>query len=454
MTDFNPHNKKVLVVGAGISGLAACRLLLQKGAQVSLADCKSREELPQELNKLQAQGLRLILNNELPQTADYAFVIKSPGVAHTTPLLKMLHGAKIPVISELELAYQYSKSPFVAITGTNGKTTTTTLVGEIFADAGLNTLVGGNIGLPLADLAETHQGVIVVEASSFQLEDTVDFRPQIALMLNLTPDHLNRHITMENYLLAKEQIFINQTKDDFLILNAGDEWFKSSALKAKSTVFPFSSKQELAYGLYAQDGQMVWADNGRKEKIFALDELRINGLHNTENALAATAAGLCWGLQPEQIAKTLQRFAGVEHRLEVFAEKEGITYVNDSKGTNPASTIKALEAFNHPIVLIAGGRNKGSDFTELMSLIKQKCSYLVILGECREELRSAAEAAGYYDYSVVGNDLREATLTAMGKAHKGDIVLLSPACASWDMFANYEIRGRLFKDIVKERINS
>lgn len=453
MTDFNPYKKNVLVIGAGISGLAACRFLLNKGAQVWLADAKSREELPQELNGLTNQGMHLLLNNKLPEKADFAFVIKSPGVPHTTPLLKMLHEAKIPVIGELELAYQYAKSPFVAITGTNGKTTTTTLVGEIFADAGLNTLVGGNIGLPLADLAENHQGLIVVEASSFQLEDTVDFRPHIALMLNLTPDHLNRHLTMENYLLAKEQVFINQTKEDFLIINAEDEWFKQSAQKAQSTVFPFSNKRELEFGLYAQDGQMVWAHDGQKEKIFSLEELKIKGAHNTENALAAAAAGLCWGLQPLQIAQTLQKFAGVEHRLEIFAEKDGITYVNDSKGTNPASTIKALEAFNRPIVLIAGGRNKGSDFTELMGLIKEKCSYLVILGECREELRQAAEAAAYENYSVVENDFKEATLTAISKANKGDIVLLSPACASWDMFANYEIRGRLFKDIVTESLN-
>jgi len=453
MNEFNPQNKKVLVVGAGISGLAACRFLLKKGAQVWLADAKSRDELSQELNELTARGLQLILNNELPQTADYAFVIKSPGVPQTTALLKMIHEAKIPVIGELELAYQYAKSPFVAITGTNGKTTTTTLVGEVLADAGLNPLVGGNIGLPLADLAENHKGVIVVEASSFQLEDTVDFCPHIALMLNLTPDHLNRHITMENYLLAKEQIFVNQTKEDFLIVNAEDEWFKSSVVKAKSTIFPFSSQHELEFGLYAQDGQMVWAHDGQKEKIFSLDKLKIKGAHNIENALAAAAAGLCWGLKPEQIAKTLQKFPGVEHRLEIFANKDGVTYVNDSKGTNPASTIKALEAFNQPIVLIVGGRNKGSDFTELMSLIKQKCSYLVILGECREELRCAAEAVAYPSYLVVQNDLREATLMAMSKAQKGDIVILSPACASWDMFANYEIRGRLYKDIVKENLN-
>ncbi len=439
------QNKHILVVGAGLSGLAVCHFLQKKGAKVTLSDSKSAAAIP-EAADLAAAGVQLLLENRLPQQADWDLAVKSPGVPPAIPLLQMVRAAGIPIIGELELAYAYAQAPFVAITGTNGKTTTTAWIGHILELAGRNPLVGGNIGQPLVERVEEHCGVIVAEVSSFQLEDCQSFAPRAALFLNLTPDHLDRHGSLANYLAAKAKIFAAQSPDDFAVLNYDDESLRGLAGQVPSRLLWFSRQNILQEGIFYANGQIIIDLDGEKREILPIAELPLKGSHNLENALAATAAAYAMGVPPQIIAAGLRSFGGVEHRLEFVCEKNGVQFVNDSKGTNPDSTIKALDAYDAPIILIAGGRNKGSDFGELMEWIQRKVKRLVLVGEAKAELVAAAEKAGFDRY-ICTETFEEAVRQAAAAAQSGDVVLLSPACASWDMFKNYEQRGKLFKDI-------
>lgn len=443
--------KRILVYGAGLSGVAVCHFLLNKGARVILADKKSNEELSEDALALENLGVEMLLNDTLPDRVSWDMLLKSPGISPAVPLVAMTKAANVPVIGDIELAYRFTKAPFIGITGTNGKTTTTALVGYICQKAGLPTIIGGNIGQPLVNLVEDFNGVIVAELSSFQLEDCLTFAPKVAVMLNLTPDHLDRHGNIRNYLAAKENIFLRQKADDFTVLNYDDPILRAEAAKVKGRLIWFSIKETLPEGVFVENGQIIIETGGRKVNVMPTNDIYIKGNHNLENALAATSAAWVYGVNQEVIADSLRTFPGVEHRLERVAEKDNILYINDSKGTNPDSTIKALEAYDRPIILIAGGYDKKSSLDILMPLIKQKVKKLVLVGATKNIFAQAAQAIGYHDY-ILTDDFEEAVAKACQEAQSGDVVMLSPACASWDMFRNFEERGKLFKELVLSKI--
>ncbi|MBM7855937.1 UDP-N-acetylmuramoylalanine--D-glutamate ligase [Desulfohalotomaculum tongense] len=444
-------DKKILVVGAARSGIAAAEFLVGKGAEVTLTDAKPAEELGEKVQKLAGQGVNLALGGQYPDPAagGYHMVVVSPGVPLTFPPVAQAHRADIPVIGELELAFRFAEAPVVAVTGTNGKTTTTSLVGEIFKNSGINTLVAGNIGLPLISAVENYgeDDVIVVEVSSFQLETIQTFRPHVAVILNITPDHLDRHGSMDNYIAAKAKIFSNQVPLDYTVLNYDQPNTAALAQQSMGRVIFFSRQHTLDTGVYIQKGNIVVTMDGVTTEILPVNKLSMPGGHNLENALAAVACAAAMGVKVEQIQQTLSTFPGVAHRLETVAEINGVRYVNDSKATNPDAAVKALEAFNQPIVLIAGGLNKGSSFTELARKIKEKVRVLILLGEHGDEIKRAVQEQNF-DTFVEVEDYLEAVKVAHRVAEPGEVVLLSPACASWDMFRNYEQRGNLFRELV------
>lgn len=439
-----------MVVGAGKSGISVSRFLLRKGAMVLLTDNREKDKLGGALDELLEAGMQAELGSYPDVRGDtFDMVVVSPGVPPSVPPLVSARQYGIPVLGELELAYRFASAPMVAITGTNGKTTTTTLVGEIFRMAGLRTLVGGNIGLPLVDVVEDYgpKDIIIAEVSSFQLETANHFKPRVAVVLNITPDHLDRHGSMEGYIEAKARIFARQGPEDFTVLNYDDPGTRALAGATSGKVIFFSRKHNLEEGVLVRGDMIAVRHKGIDTDIIPPREVAIPGVHNLENALAAVAAAFALGVRPEVLARILRSFPGVAHRLETVAQKDGVLFVNDSKGTNPDASIKALKAFDRPIVLLAGGRNKGSDFSEFARLIKQKVRVLVVLGECAGEVERAARAAGCNNV-LKAPGFREAVLMAHASAKPGDVVLLSPACASWDMFNNFEERGDLFREIV------
>ncbi|MTI85248.1 MAG: UDP-N-acetylmuramoyl-L-alanine--D-glutamate ligase [Firmicutes bacterium] len=446
-------DKSILVVGAGKSGTAAASFLAGKGARPVLTDTRPVEAFNGTLEHLREQGVVFSLGSCPKITAAlFDLVVVSPGVPLTVPPVVKAQEAGVPVIGELELAWRFSKAPVVAITGTNGKTTTTSLVGEIFKDAGYRTLVAGNIGIPLVDMIEDYgpQDMVVAEVSSFQLETTTSFRPRVGAVLNITPDHLDRHGSMEEYIKAKANTFSYQEQGDYAVLNYDDPITRDLSKWARGQVIFFSRRHSLERGVFVHREKIVARlETGETTEILPVSELALPGAHNLENALAAVASSLAMKVKAEVIAHTLQTFAGVAHRLELVGEINGVMYINDSKGTNPEASIKALEAYEAPIVLIAGGRNKGSDFKALAGKIKEKAKAVVVLGESAEDIAEAAKAAGCNRVLRV-KDFREAVLLAQREAGAGDIVLLSPACASWDMFKSYEERGNLFKQVVND----
>ncbi len=442
-------DKRAMVVGIARSGVAVAKFLVGKGTHVVLTDNKPKEQLGAVIQEIPSEVT--IIAGTTPQfdAGDYDFMVVSPGVPLTVPLIERAFELGIPVYGELELAYRFSDSPIVAITGTNGKTTTTTLIGEIFKNSGKKVCVGGNIGLPLVLEVEKYgpNDVIVAEVSSFQLETIDEFKPKVSLILNITPDHLDRHKTMENYKLAKARIFENQNSTDFTVLNYDDPGAAELTTKTPGTVIFFSRKHNLKEGIFVEDGQITVKLDGKTDIICPAGEVYIKGAHNLENALAATAAAYAAGVAADVIGETLRTFRGVVHRLEPVAEINGVEFINDSKGTNPDASIKALEAYDKPIVLLAGGRNKGSDFTEFARKVKEKVRCLVILGECREEIRTAVLETGFTNI-LEADTFDQAVTTAATEAKPGEIVLLSPACASWDMFRDFEERGERFKEVV------
>ena len=445
------RDKRVLVVGAGKSGMAAARFLAGKGTVVTLTDTREPEKFGPQLDNLAQVGVFLCLGG-YPGEVEKQFdmVVMSPGIPLNIPPVTEAGKAGIPVIGELELAYRFSRAPIIAITGTNGKTTTTTLVGEIFRDAGYRVLVAGNIGVPLGEEVEYYgpEDIIVAEVSSFQLETVDQFRPRVGIILNLTPDHLDRHGDMEGYAAAKSNIFKNQQKGDFLVLNFDDDLTREKRGQGKGDVIFFSRQHTLEKGVFVHNQNITATLSGGTRSIMGTGDLKIPGSHNIENALAAVAAGLVMGVSECSISATLSRFTGVTHRLEFVAEVEGVRYINDSKGTNPDASIKAVEAYQDPLVIIAGGKNKGNDFSKFTSLASKKTRAMVVLGQCADEMAEAAERAGIKNILRAQN-FRDAVLLAREAARPGDVVLLSPACASWDMFNSFEERGDLFKEIVR-----
>ncbi|MCL5289578.1 MAG: UDP-N-acetylmuramoyl-L-alanine--D-glutamate ligase [Bacillota bacterium] len=444
--------KRVLVVGAGVSGQAVCEFLLKKGAKATLTDSRTREQIGPAADQLTQSGVGLVLG-DYPQVnqASYDLLVVSPGVPLTVPPVVQAAAAGIPILGELELAYRFAKAPIVAITGTNGKTTTTSLIGQLFREAGYKTLVAGNIGLPLVSEIENYNAgdVVVAEVSSFQLETTHRFSPKVAVILNITPDHLDRHGSMEEYIRAKALIFAHQKPTDWAVLNYDDPVTRELAKDCPFNVIFFSRRHILEKGIFIRNDKIVIADETGLREVTGVDSLRIPGGHNLENALAAAAAGHAMGLAPADIAHTLGNFTGVAHRLEYVATLKGVDYVNDSKGTNPDAAIKALEAYDVPIVLIAGGKNKGVSFQEFAKKIKEKVRVLITVGVHGYQIEDAAREQGFANI-FPAQDYPQAVKLAYQQAQPGEVVLLSPACTSWDMFKNFEERGELFKKLVLE----
>lgn len=440
--------KKVLVMGAGISGVAVAKITKALGADVTLSDAKSAEHLGAVPGILAQNGIKLVCGEQREDLmTGVHLVIPSPGVSIKHPLLQQAKDKGIEVISEVELAFQLTRAPFVAITGTNGKTTTTTLTGEMLKKAGKNVALGGNIGIALSEavynLAE--DAIVVAEISSFQLEGVHSFRPHACAVLNLTPDHIDRHGTMEVYQEMKERIFARQTKSDYVILNYDDPVVRAMARQAPSRAVFFSITRIMDEGAYVEDGNIVLSFNGRREKVCPVEEMGIRGGHNVQNALAACALAKVCGVSVDVMADTLRHFKGVEHRLEFVGEINGVKYYNDSKATNPESAIVALQAFSEPVVLIAGGYDKGTDLSSFMAEVKIHVRELILLGQAADRFAAAAR-----DFPSIHRitTFADAVTLAAKLARPGESVVLSPACASYDMFNNYEERGKVFKQLV------
>ncbi|MGB9976751.1 UDP-N-acetylmuramoyl-L-alanine--D-glutamate ligase [Thermovenabulum sp.] len=450
-------DKKVLVVGLARSGTAACEELLKMGAKVTATDIKKEEELKEVIKKFEGKEIKFILGHHpLSLLDDVDFIVASPGVPLDIELFQKARGKNIPVISELELGYMFNKAPIIAVTGTNGKTTTTTLIGEILKNDGKNISVAGNIGIPFIQEADKKgiKDFLVLEVSSFQLENIISFRPHIAVILNITEDHLNYHKTFDNYIRAKARIFENQTEEDYLVLNYDDPIVFSLSKYAKSKIIYFSRKEELSQGVFVKNGVIVIKENQEILPILKAKEVGIKGSHNLENALASVAA--CWAARTNlnTMAESLRDFKGVEHRLEYVDTIDGVKFINDSKGTNPDAALKALEAIEDPIILIAGGYDKNADFKPFVKAFSGKVKKAILIGQTADKIEKAAREEGFYQIEKAST-LKEAVEMAKNSASPGDTVLLSPACASWDMFLNFEERGKVFKEAVyslRERV--
>ncbi len=446
--------KRVLVVGLGKSGLAAALFLKRQGAQVTVSDMRNAEALGPHFAALLDEDIAVEAGGHSSFRRQDLIVV-SPGVPLDTPELREVRAVKLPIIGELELAARYLKTQILAITGSNGKTTTTTLCGEIFKAAGLTVQVGGNIGIPVIALAEEPENRpeawSVLEVSSFQLETTEEFRPKIAVILNITPDHLDRHGTFENYAMAKERIFARQTAEDFLLLNGDEPRTQIAASRARAQVYWFSQRKIVRQGACVHNGAIVFRakEGGSAEPILPVSSIPLKGEHNVENVLAAVCAARLAGVPAAVIHQAVRAFKAVEHRLEFVARINGVEYYNDSKATNVDSTAKAIASFPGGIHLILGGKDKDSDYTLLRPLLQERVMAVYTIGSAAEKIEE--EIAGTVEV-VSAKTLGTAVTKAHDAARAGEIVLLAPACSSFDQFENYEHRGRVFKDLVLARL--
>ncbi|MEA4999126.1 MAG: UDP-N-acetylmuramoyl-L-alanine--D-glutamate ligase [Candidatus Limiplasma sp.] len=450
------ERKRVLVVGMARSGIAAAQLLLSHGAIPILYDAKTADAFGNALTPLQSTACEFHLGEDfMPLLAACDSAVISPGVPMDAPIVKAAKERALPLIGELELAYSLLQGEVLAISGTNGKTTTTTLLGKMFENAGRITHVAGNIGYPLSSVAlvSKKSDVVVIEVSSFQLETIKTFHAGVAALLNITEDHLNRHGTMEQYIRLKQRLFENQTPDDVAVLNADDPVLLKMADKLKARVALFSRTRPVEQGAFIEDGKIIWRWDGVSKPICDADQILIPGPHNLENALAATAMAASHGVPAAVIRHTLQSFTGVEHRIEKVRVLHGITFINDSKGTNVDSTIKAVQSMKAPTVIILGGYDKHTDFLPLAKEIEQSgmIDHVVVIGETARQITETLQGIGYQAITHA-TSMEEAVETARGQAVSGGNVILSPACASFDMFTDYEQRGRIFKEIV-HRLN-
>ncbi len=444
------NKKKVLVIGAGISGIAAVKLLSNDGADITLYESNEKADA-EKINKSldNPNNYRLCIGEaECPSEENFDLVVLSPGVPTDLAYITDMKKRGIPVIGEIELAYKHSKGQVIAITGTNGKTTTTALTGEIMKMYFNHVFVVGNIGIPFTDIVSdmTEDTVAVAEMSSFQLETIDEFRPHISAILNITPDHLNRHHTMEAYIEAKCNIFKNQNSNDYCILNYNDESLRSIS-NINCNIMWFSSTCKVPKGIYIDNEEFIYTDGTDRQCIMRTDELNILGRHNHENAMVGILAGILMGIPAKLIREALMNFKAVEHRIEFVKEVNGVKYYNDSKGTNPDASIKAVEAMNARTILIGGGYDKGSDYTDWIKSFNGKIKYLVLMGETAQKIEDTARELGFSDVIRV-NSMQEAVEFASMTAVNGENVLLSPCCASWGMFKNYEERGDCFKQLV------
>jgi UDP-N-acetylmuramoylalanine--D-glutamate ligase len=443
------NNKRVLVVGLGKSGVASALFLKARGARVTVSDAKPQDEFENEIPVLLDQGIAVETGGHGERTfRGQDLIVVSPGVPVDAPPLVQARALGEQVIGEIELASEFFPGKIVAITGSNGKTTTTTLAGEILATGGLASVVGGNIGTPAISLVEraSAETVAVLEVSSFQLETIQKFRPRIAVVLNVTPDHLDRHRTFAAYTDAKARIFENQGGNDFSVLNADDPTCVQMASRTQAQVFWFSRKKEVKQGACVREGQILFRDSKGQREIMLLSDIPLKGAHNVENVLAAICVGALSGVAPQLIRDAVAKFRAVEHRLEYVATIRGVEYYNDSKATNVDATIKALESFPSNIHLILGGKDKGSDYGVLNDLLRHRVKGVYTIGAAATKIESQIRGATEI---VHAETLENAIKRAADSAQPGDIVLLAPACASFDQFRNYEHRGKVFKDVVQ-----
>jgi UDP-N-acetylmuramoylalanine--D-glutamate ligase len=441
-------NKKILVVGLARTGASVARFLAERGARITVTDKREREAVASFVESL--SGLDVTF--ELGMHGDETFlsadlIVVSPGVPMDIAPLKLAVSRGIPVFSEIELAYRFIDAPIAAITGTNGKTTTTTLAGEIFSACGFKTFVGGNIGRPLIDLVTSGESVdrVVAEISSFQLEGIERFRPRVAVLLNITEDHLDRYASYQEYIDAKVRVFANQTADDFAVLNVDDPLVAGFAKKISARVAPMSRHAVLEQGIFYHNGIITFSWEGRVER-FPTSSFKLRGVHNLDNCMAALATALLMGCDAGSALAAVEAFPGLPHRMELVATVDGVAYYNDSKGTNVGSVVKSLESFPGNITLIAGGRDKGGEYAPLAELVRDRVRRLILLGEAKERIR---DALGHLTDTTLVGSLEEAVREAHRLARPGEIVLFSPACSSFDMFRNYEERGERFADLVR-----
>jgi UDP-N-acetylmuramoylalanine--D-glutamate ligase len=440
--------KQIVVVGLARTGVSVARFLVSRGARVSVTDMKEAELLQEHLAALAGVDVQLQLGgHDLTTFRTADLVVVSPGVPMDIVPLAESRRAGVPVISEIELATRFITAPLVAITGTNGKTTTTTLAGEIFRRCGQTTFVGGNIGNPLIDLPLRGESVevVVAEISSFQLEGIETFRPRVSVLLNITEDHLDRYAGYQEYIDVKARVFMNQTAEDFAILNLDDPLVASLANGLAATVFSTSQQQEVEEGAFCLGDEMVFRHQG-KEWRYPLSGFRLKGVHNVDNIMAAVGSALLMGIDPVRACTSIAEFTGLHHRMEFVATIDGVEYYNDSKGTNVGSVVRSLESFPAPIILIAGGKDKGGDYAPIAGLVKERVSHLVLIGEAKEKIRTQL---GHLSDTRMTNSLEEAVALASSLAVPGTVVLFSPACSSFDMFRNYEERGDRFAEAVR-----
>jgi UDP-N-acetylmuramoylalanine--D-glutamate ligase len=444
---FDLQGKRVLVVGLARTGVVVSLFSAGYGASVTAVDEKPESELAETASRLRAAGVRLVLGAQDPAIfLEQDLIVLSPGVPANLPELEAARSRGVPVWSEIELAWRFLRGKLVAITGSNGKTTTTSLVAHILESANIHTLVGGNIGVPLLALVEssTHSSVTVAEISSFQLETIAEFRPEIGVLLNLTPDHLDRHASFEAYAAAKMRMFENQREGDSALLNADDPEV-ARRMPSRPHVYWFSRQKRVASGAFLRDGQIIVRIEGDEIPLLRREEIPLRGDHNVENVLAACAAAYLAGAEPEAIATGVKTFRAVEHRLEFVAEIRGVSFYNDSKATNVDASLKAIEAFPGPLIVILGGKDKGAPYAPLREPLRERARLAVLIGAAADKIRGELEdAVAIADAGT----LERAVEVAMRSAQPGDTVLLAPACSSFDQFENYEHRGRVFKELV------
>ncbi len=442
-------DKRILVVGLGKSGVASALFLQARGARVTVSDAKAEDQLRQEIPALLDKGITVESGGHGERTfRDQDLIVLSPGVPIDVPQVGQARSRGVPVIGEIELASRFLKGHLVAITGSNGKTTTTTLAGEVISMGGYETLVGGNIGTPAISLVEesTSDTFNVLEVSSFQLETIESFHPEIAVILNITPDHLDRHRNFRAYVAAKARIFEQQRESDFAVLNAGDKTCLELADRIRAQTRWFSRSSEVKSGAYVKGGKIFWKDEDGEQEVLPVSEVPLKGAHNLENVLAAVCVGRLVGVELHRIRRAVQEFKAVEHRLEFVASVQGVEYYNDSKATNVDATIKALESFPSGIHIILGGKDKGSDYSVLSPLLKERARRVYTIGAAAEKIASQIQGACEI---VSAETLEAAVRKAAESAAAGEVVLLAPACASFDQFENYEHRGRVFKQAVQ-----
>ncbi len=440
--------KNILVVGLARSGVAAAEFLAERGARVTVNDAKPESEL-KDAPALRAKDIEVVGGGHPRELFEGSeLIVVSPGVPLASDPFVWARAAGVPIISEVELAARFLRGRLVGITGSNGKTTTTTLMGELLKNTGLPTQVGGNIGTPLISLVETSNddGVTVVELSSFQLEAVEQLHVNVALLLNITPDHLDRYDSMEDYAAAKANIFRNQTANDVAVLNADNDWAAKMHDRTNAGVVYFSRLREPEQGVFLRGGEIIERNAAGERVLLTRAEIPLPGDHNIENVMAALAAGLACGASPDSMRQTVRDFKGVEHRLEFVAEIKGVRFYNDSKATNVDAAVKCLEAFPGGVIVILGGKDKGSDYAPLAALVRERCKHVMLIGAAANKIAAALENTRPLHRAAT---MSEAVKLGLELGRPGDTVLLAPACASFDMFDNYEHRGRVFKEAVR-----